>query len=94
MSTFETTATVEEHGRVLVAGVPFTPDTEVEVTVLLQSEQELSSSTIRPFRPLELEDPDEELPLNFGGGMIGDSFSMSQFHRLHGSFFPASLADY
>jgi hypothetical protein len=33
MSTFETTATVEKHGRVLLAGVPFAPGTEVEVMV-------------------------------------------------------------
>lgn len=33
MSTFATFATVEEHGRVLVAGVPFAPGTEVEVTI-------------------------------------------------------------
>ena len=33
MSTFETSATVGEQGRVLVAGVPFAPGTEVEVTI-------------------------------------------------------------
>jgi len=33
MSIFETSGTVEEHGRVLVAGVPFAPGTEVEVTI-------------------------------------------------------------
>jgi len=33
MSTYETSATVEEQGRVLVAGVPFAPGTEVEVTI-------------------------------------------------------------
>ena len=33
MSTFATFATVEEQGRVLVAGVPFAPGTEVEVTI-------------------------------------------------------------
>jgi hypothetical protein len=33
MSTFETSATVEEQGRVLVSGVPFAPGTEVEVTI-------------------------------------------------------------
>ena len=33
MSSFETSGTVEEHGRVLVAGVPFAPGTEVEVTI-------------------------------------------------------------
>lgn len=33
MSAFETSATVEEHGRLLVAGVPFAPGTEVEVTI-------------------------------------------------------------
>jgi hypothetical protein len=33
MSTFETSATVQEQGRVIVAGVPFAPGTEVEVTI-------------------------------------------------------------
>jgi hypothetical protein len=33
MSTFETSATVQEQGRVLVAGVPFAPGTKVEVTI-------------------------------------------------------------
>lgn len=31
--TFETTATVEDHGRVRVADVPFAPGTEVQVTI-------------------------------------------------------------
>jgi hypothetical protein len=33
MNTYETTATVDEQGRVLVAGVPFAPGAEVEVTI-------------------------------------------------------------
>ena len=33
MSTFETSATVEDQGRVQVVGVPFAPGTEVEVTI-------------------------------------------------------------
>jgi len=33
MNTYETTATVENHGQVRVAGVPFAPGTEVEVTI-------------------------------------------------------------
>lgn len=33
MRSFETSATVEEQGRVLVPGVPFAPGTEVEVTI-------------------------------------------------------------
>jgi hypothetical protein len=33
MSTFETTATVEEQGQVHLAGVPFAAGTEVEVTI-------------------------------------------------------------
>ena len=33
MSSFATFATVEEQGRVLVAGVPFAPGNEVEVTI-------------------------------------------------------------
>jgi hypothetical protein len=33
MSRFETSATVEEQGRVLIAGVPFAPGTEVDVRI-------------------------------------------------------------
>lgn len=33
METYETFATVEERGQVRVAGVPFAPGTEVEVTI-------------------------------------------------------------
>ncbi|HWE92404.1 MAG TPA: hypothetical protein VG269_00385 [Tepidisphaeraceae bacterium] len=33
MNPYETTATVEDHGQVRVAGVPFEPGTEVEVVI-------------------------------------------------------------
>ena len=33
MEIYETSATVEERGQVRVAGVPFAPGTEVEVTI-------------------------------------------------------------
>ena len=33
MNTYETTATVEAHGQIHVAGVPFEPGTEVHVTI-------------------------------------------------------------
>jgi hypothetical protein len=33
MNTYETFGTVEEQGRILVAGVPFPPGTEVEITI-------------------------------------------------------------
>jgi hypothetical protein len=33
MSTYETSATVEEQGRVQVVGVPFAAGTEVQVTI-------------------------------------------------------------
>ena len=37
MSSFETSATVEEQGRVFIAGVPFAPGTKVQVTVSPQA---------------------------------------------------------
>jgi hypothetical protein len=45
MSTFETSATVEEQGRVLVAGVPFAAGTQVEVTIreLANTKEELAT---------------------------------------------------
>ncbi len=33
MTAFETSATVQEQGRILLADVPFAPGTEVEVTI-------------------------------------------------------------
>ncbi len=33
MNIYETSATVEEQGRVQIVGVPFAPGTEVEVTI-------------------------------------------------------------
>jgi hypothetical protein len=33
MNTYETTATVEDHGQVRLAGLPFATGTEVEVTI-------------------------------------------------------------
>jgi hypothetical protein len=33
MKTYETSATVEDQGQIHVAGVPFAPGTEVEVTI-------------------------------------------------------------
>jgi len=33
MKTYETSATVEDHGQVRVAGVPFAPGTEVELMI-------------------------------------------------------------
>jgi hypothetical protein len=33
MNTYKTSATVQEHGRIVVARVPFAPGTEVEVTI-------------------------------------------------------------
>lgn len=33
MKAYETSATVEDHGQVRVAGVPFAPGTEVEVMI-------------------------------------------------------------
>ena len=37
MKTFETSATVQDRGEVRVAGVPFAPGTEVEVTISAKS---------------------------------------------------------
>ena len=46
MNTYETSATVEEQGRVLVAGVPFAPGAEVEITISpkRRSEDEVAPS--------------------------------------------------
>ena len=45
MQIFETSATVEDQGRVRVAGVPFEPGTRVEVTITpIQNGTGLSSA--------------------------------------------------
>ena len=40
MKTYETSAIVHEEGRVLVAGVPFAPGTEVGITISPKSRSE------------------------------------------------------
>lgn len=45
MSNFETSATVQEHGRVLVAGVPFAKGTEVEITISPKTRSNEQSAT-------------------------------------------------
>lgn len=50
MEIFETFATVESQGRVLVAGVPFAPGTQVEVTI---------SARVTPARGTEAPDDAE-----------------------------------
>ncbi|MDA0835228.1 MAG: hypothetical protein O2955_06520 [Planctomycetota bacterium] len=49
MSEFETSATVEEHGRVLLDGVPFAPGTEVDITI-----------TVKPLHKDQLTTSDDE----------------------------------
>jgi hypothetical protein len=46
METYETSATVEDQGQVRVAGVPFAPGTEVEVTISpkVRSEAQVAST--------------------------------------------------
>ena len=38
MQTYETSATVDDHGQIHVAGVPFAPGTEVEITISLKDQ--------------------------------------------------------
>ncbi|HEY3394623.1 MAG TPA: hypothetical protein VGK58_18070 [Lacipirellulaceae bacterium] len=49
MNTYETTATVENHGQVRLAGVPFEPGTHVQVTV----REKVGSDTNGPSQKLE-----------------------------------------
>lgn len=43
MNTYETTATVEDQGQLRVAGLPFAPGTEVEVTIREKVRAEVSN---------------------------------------------------
>jgi hypothetical protein len=49
METYKTSATVEDHGQVWVAGVPFAPGTEVEVTISpkVRTEDQVAASRNR-----------------------------------------------
>ncbi len=44
MSTYETSATVQDQGQVIVAGVPFAPGTEVEIMIREKAAAEASSA--------------------------------------------------
>ena len=41
MNNYETSATVEDHGRVQVVGVPFAPGTEVQITISPKRQDEV-----------------------------------------------------
>ncbi|MGH7914102.1 MAG: hypothetical protein ACREPW_05565 [Candidatus Binataceae bacterium] len=43
MNTYETSATVEEHGQVRLVGLPFEPGTEIEVTIREKSSAETAN---------------------------------------------------
>lgn len=47
MNAYETTTTVAEHGQVHVAGVPFAPGTEVEVTIRAKVADVANGSSVR-----------------------------------------------
>jgi hypothetical protein len=50
MNTYETTGTVEAHGEVRVAGVPFAPGTEVEVTIKPAANGGAAAAAVRATR--------------------------------------------
>jgi hypothetical protein len=54
MNTFETSATVEAQGQVHLAGVPFAPGTEVEVTIKLAARDEHAAPAAQPDRVARL----------------------------------------
>jgi hypothetical protein len=47
MNIFETSATVEEQGRVQLVGVPFAPGTEVEVTISAKRREDAAMAAAR-----------------------------------------------
>ena len=53
MNSYETSATVEDQGQVHLAGVPFAPGTEVEVTISpkVRSEEGLAHPDEESVRP-------------------------------------------
>ena len=52
MKSFDTTATVEDHGQIRLAGVPFAPGTEVEISVRPAHHNESQVTTDRAARLL------------------------------------------
>jgi hypothetical protein len=54
MNTYETSATVQEQGQVVVADVPFEPGTRVEVTIKATENGAELPSTAQPDRVARL----------------------------------------
>ncbi len=54
ISSYETTATVEEHGQLRVGGVPFPPGTEVQVTIKPAANAEQAAGTTATERAARL----------------------------------------
>jgi hypothetical protein len=55
MNTYETSATVEEHGQIRVVGAPFEPGTEVEVTIRPKASANARQQEIEALRAQYLE---------------------------------------
>jgi hypothetical protein len=54
MNTYETSATVEDEGKIRVAGVPFAPGTRVEVTITPAQNGPAAPSAAEPDRVARL----------------------------------------
>lgn len=54
MNAYETTATVEDHGQVRVAGVPFEKGTEVEVVIRLPQDSGSATAAAPAVRAARL----------------------------------------
>lgn len=54
MNTYETSAIVEDHGQVRLAGVPFEPGTEVEVTIKPAANGERAAAAVTTDRAARL----------------------------------------
>ena len=63
MKTYETTATVENHGQVRLAGLPFAPGTEVEVRI---SPKTPGASDVNAAAPATLDAARERMRELFG----------------------------
>jgi hypothetical protein len=75
MNTFETTAIVEEQGRIHVADVPFAPGTEVEVTV----REKVAADAAYP--PVNLEEGRRRMKELFARVRARNTESVGPLHR-------------
>lgn len=84
MKSYETSAVVQEQGRLLVAGVPFPPDTEVEVTISPKVRSKGERATLEDEALAAARERMRELFRTTKGFRMGPKIPREELHE-HGS---------